>query len=62
MAMFNKVNRHLLANLIGAEIDEVVLVPNTTHGINTILRNFEWKEGDILLCSTKTFSTFIRRM
>ena len=62
MAMFNKVNRHLLANLIGAEIDEVVLVPNTTHGINTILRNFEWKEGDILLCSTKMFSTFISRM
>lgn len=43
------VNRGQVAELIGAGADEVVMVPNTTHGINDILRNFEWKEGDIVL-------------
>lgn len=43
--------RGLLADFIGAKEDEVVLVPNATHGLNTVLRNFEWREGDILLGS-----------
>jgi cysteine sulfinate desulfinase/cysteine desulfurase-like protein len=41
--------RGRLANFIGAESDEVVLVPNASHGINTVLKNFEWQEGDILI-------------
>lgn len=42
--------RTRLAKFIGAgETDEVVLVPNASHGISTILRNFEWNEGDILI-------------
>lgn len=40
--------RRLVAELVGAEEDEIVFVANATSGINTILRNFEWKEGDIL--------------
>lgn len=40
-----------MAELIGADHDEVVLVPNTTHGLNTILRNIEWRQGDIILNS-----------
>lgn len=40
--------RQLVADLVGAEQDEIVFVPNATSGINTVLRNFEWKEGDIL--------------
>ena len=35
--------------MIGAAHDEVVLVTNTTHGLNTVLRNIEWREGDVIL-------------
>ena len=31
--------RERLANFIGVDTDEVVMVPNTTHGVNTVLRN-----------------------
>lgn len=47
--------RGQVAELIGADTEEVVLVPNTTHGINTILRNFEWKEGDVVLDASTTY-------
>ena len=43
--------RARVAKLIGAETDEVVFVPNATHGVNTVLRNFEWHEGDVLIDS-----------
>jgi selenocysteine lyase/cysteine desulfurase len=41
--------RERLAKFIGAETDELVLVPNASHGINTVLKNFEWQQGDILI-------------
>lgn len=41
-----------MAELIGAKLGEVVLVPNATHGLNTVLRNIEWREGDVLIGST----------
>jgi len=41
--------RERIANLIGAETDECVLVPNATHGVETVLRNISWKEGDIII-------------
>ena len=43
--------REEVAELVGAEHDEIVLVPNTSHGINTILRNIDWKEGDVIINS-----------
>jgi hercynylcysteine S-oxide lyase len=46
--------RERLARFIGAETDELVLVPNTSHGINTVLRNFAWQQGDILIYGTHT--------
>ena len=42
-------SREAVAGLIGAGADEVVLVPNATHALNTVLRNFEWREGDLLI-------------
>jgi hercynylcysteine S-oxide lyase len=41
--------RERLAELIGANTDECVMVPNTSHGLNTVLRNFEWHHGDIII-------------
>ena len=41
--------RGRLAKLIRADQDEVVLVPNASHGLNTVLKNFIWKENDLLI-------------
>jgi hypothetical protein len=30
-------------------MDEVVIVPGATHGMNNILREIDWAEGDIIL-------------
>lgn len=38
--------REKLARLIGAKTDEVVLVSNASMGMNTVLRNFDWEQGD----------------
>ncbi|KAI0368661.1 PLP-dependent transferase [Pilatotrama ljubarskyi] len=47
--------RESVAKLIGAAVDEVVLVPNATHALNTVLRNFEWREGDLLIGASTTY-------
>ncbi|KAH9902931.1 PLP-dependent transferase [Cubamyces lactineus] len=47
--------RESVAKLIEAETDEVVLVPNATHALNTVLRNFEWREGDVIIGATTTY-------
>ena len=44
--------RERVAELIGAEVDECVLVPNATHGMGTVLRNIDWKKGDVIIKST----------
>jgi selenocysteine lyase/cysteine desulfurase len=43
--------RERLARFIGADTDECVLVMNASHGVNTVLRNFDWAEGDVLIAS-----------
>jgi len=49
--------RERLATFIGAEVDECVLVPNTSHGLNTVLRNFEWNKGDVIIKSASKLSS-----
>ncbi|KAJ7038870.1 pyridoxal phosphate-dependent transferase [Mycena alexandri] len=45
--------RAQIAELVGAKMNEIVLVRNTSHGINTIMRSFEWSAGDVIVtCST----------
>jgi selenocysteine lyase/cysteine desulfurase len=41
--------RERLSTLVGADADDCVIVPNVSIGISTILRNFEWRETDILV-------------
>lgn len=41
-------SREAVAPLLGADPKEVVLVPNATTGVNTVLRNLKWEEGDIV--------------
>ncbi|PVH70568.1 PLP-dependent transferase [Cadophora sp. DSE1049] len=46
-------SRKLLADYFNAALDDIVLVPNATVGINTVLRNLRYNPGDkILYCST----------
>ncbi len=50
--------REQLASLIGVkDVDEVVLVPNASHGINTVMRNFIWNEGDVIVICNTTYNS-----
>ena len=42
-------SRTALAPLLGASPDEVVLVPNATTAVNTVLRNLTYDDGDVIL-------------
>ncbi|EIW84363.1 PLP-dependent transferase [Coniophora puteana RWD-64-598 SS2] len=50
--------RRRVAEFVKAEHDEIVLVPNASHAFATILSNFEWEKGDVLLGATTTYSSF----
>jgi selenocysteine lyase/cysteine desulfurase len=45
-----KESRAAVAPLLGADPGEVVLVPNATTGVNTVLRNLSFNDGDVILC------------
>ncbi|KAI0666932.1 PLP-dependent transferase [Trametes maxima] len=47
--------RESVAKLICAQTDEVVFAPNATHALNTVLRAFEWREGDLLIGATTLY-------
>ncbi|KAG8899649.1 hypothetical protein FRB99_006517 [Tulasnella sp. 403] len=47
--------RERIAKIIHAETDECVIVPNASHGINTVLHNFVWKKEDILIGFSTTY-------
>ncbi|EDR07491.1 uncharacterized protein LACBIDRAFT_298401 [Laccaria bicolor S238N-H82] len=49
--------REKLANLIGAKMDEVVLLNNASMGANTVLRNFEWEKDDVLIPFSTTYGS-----
>ncbi|KAG0650477.1 PLP-dependent C-S lyase [Hyphodiscus hymeniophilus] len=42
-------SRAAIAPLLGVETDEVVLVPNATTGVNTVLRNLKWEKDDVVV-------------
>jgi hercynylcysteine S-oxide lyase len=41
--------RHRMAKYLGAGPEEIVFVPSCSHGLNTVLRNLLWNEGDIII-------------
>ncbi|KAG8159103.1 hypothetical protein KVR01_010764 [Diaporthe batatas] len=41
--------RSAIAPLLGADVNEVVFIPNATTGINTVLRNVDFKDGDVVI-------------
>jgi selenocysteine lyase/cysteine desulfurase len=42
-------SRKAIAPLLGVPMDEVVFMPNATTGINTVLRNLKFEEGDVIV-------------
>ncbi|TFK67270.1 PLP-dependent transferase [Pluteus cervinus] len=53
-------SRAQIAKLIGAKTDECVLVHNASLGVNTVLRNIEWQEGDIIIDFNTTYGSVAR--
>ncbi|KAJ1307787.1 hypothetical protein OPQ81_001873 [Rhizoctonia solani] len=47
--------RARLAKLLNCDTDECVITNNTTHGVHTILNNFHWKKGDIIISFSTTY-------
>jgi hercynylcysteine S-oxide lyase len=41
--------RHRMAKFVGAGPEELVFVPNASHGLNTVLRNLVWNKDDIII-------------
>ncbi|KAI1327374.1 aminotransferase family protein-like protein [Xylariaceae sp. FL0255] len=41
--------RQAVASLLGSHTEEVVFVPNALTAINTVLRNLEYQDGDVIL-------------
>ncbi|EJD49589.1 PLP-dependent transferase [Auricularia subglabra TFB-10046 SS5] len=49
--------RESVANLLNVDVDECVLVINTTAGINHVLRNIHWKAGDVIVANSTTYDS-----
>jgi selenocysteine lyase/cysteine desulfurase len=49
--------RHRAAALIGAAVDEVALVPNTTAGVNLVAEGLPWQPGDNVVVPDNEFPT-----
>ena len=48
--------RAALAQFVGAEADDLVFVPNTTSGVNTVLRSLTFAPGDELLVTNHEYA------
>ncbi|ETV84478.1 hypothetical protein H257_03675 [Aphanomyces astaci] len=44
-----------LAEVVGADSEDVVFVPNISHGVNAVLRSMDLQEGDEVLCMNSTY-------
>ncbi|KAF4556921.1 Hercynylcysteine sulfoxide lyase-like protein 2 [Elsinoe fawcettii] len=44
-----KESREAVAPLLGVAVKEVVFVPNATTGVNTVLRNLKYDDGDVII-------------
>ena len=48
--------RAVLASFVGADADNLVLVPNATSGVNAVLRSLQFKPGDELLVTDHEYN------
>ncbi|KAK0224427.1 pyridoxal phosphate-dependent transferase [Armillaria nabsnona] len=53
--------REKVASFIGvSDVNEVVLAPNASHGVNTVLKNFIWEAGDVIVTCNTTYGSISR--
>jgi isopenicillin-N epimerase len=52
--------RRQVAHYVGAEPDNLVFVPNATHGMNIIARSLHWQPGDEILCTDHEYGAVER--
>lgn len=57
-----RATRAALAPLLGAHTDEVVLVPNATTGVNTVLRNLGLGGGDVVVHFSTVYGGCLRTL
>jgi selenocysteine lyase/cysteine desulfurase len=55
-------SRHLLAKYLNAPASTIVLVPNATTGLNTVLRNIVYKERDTIICFSTTYGSMVKTL
>jgi isopenicillin-N epimerase len=48
--------RETLARFVGAAPEDLVFVPNATHGVNTVLRSLAFQPGDELLATNQEYN------
>ncbi len=48
--------RAVLAQFVGADVNDLVFVPNTTSGVNTVLRSLTFSPGDELLVTNHEYA------
>jgi len=48
--------RAALAEFVGANPEDLVFIPNATHGVNTVLRSLTFREGDELLVTDQEYN------
>ena len=41
--------RERISKIIGASMEEVVMIPNTSTGVNVVMRNLEWQADDVIV-------------
>ena len=49
-------SREALGKLVKADAEDLVFVPNITHGVNTVLRSLQFEEGDELLTTNHAYN------
>lgn len=54
------ISRAAVAPLLGADTDEVVLIPNATTGINTVLRNLKFGEEDVVIYFSTIYDSCVK--
>ncbi|KAJ7594486.1 PLP-dependent transferase [Mycena floridula] len=59
-SMLVTVRKRLADFLKVPDIDEIVMVPNASHGLNTVLWNFLFEEGDVLIRCNTTYNSIFR--
>ncbi|KAJ7595517.1 pyridoxal phosphate-dependent transferase [Mycena floridula] len=53
-------SRERIARFVNAgDMEEVVFVPNASHGLNTVMRNFQWTQDDFIVLCNVTYDGMV---